>query len=492
METTIRNSGPSKASLRLFWGFASIVILSIFGAIALEEVLLLGLPFVVLVAFQTIVDYKKLFFLLFAFIPLSTEFYFSSSLATDLPTEPLIAGLMLIYILQVLVKPQAIDGRFWKNSISAFLLLHLLWMVFAMIYSQNQGVSIKVVIAKTWYIATFFFLTGHILRTEKDVKKILWWVMLPFMLSTMKVLAHHATLSFGFKDINTAVVPFFRNHVNYAAILALFIPFVWIMRKWYKRWSIQWWFVIGALGIFTLGVLFAYTRAAYVALFLSFASFWIIRFRLMKWALLAATILIVIGVTYMAQDNKFMDFAPTERTIAHKELEDIVAATYKLEDVSTMERYYRWIAGARMAQDDLWTGYGPGNFHGFYKAYTLNKFTTYVSDNPEKSGIHNYYLMILVEQGLPGMLIFILMSFWVLIKGEQIYHESKEKSLRRDIIAGVLLSTVVIDAFLLMNDLIETDKVGSFFFFNMAVLVNMDLLNRKEKQKAEALKNASE
>ena len=32
------------------------------------------------------------------------------------------------------------------------------------------------------------------------------------------------------------------------------------------------------------------------------------------------------------------------------------------------------------------------------------------------------------------------------------------------------LSTVVILAFLLMNDMVETDKVGSFFFFNMAVL----------------------
>ena len=177
-----------------------------------------------------------------------------------------------------------------------------------------------------------------------------------------------------------------------------------------------------------------------------------------------------------------MDFAPTERTIAHEALEDIVAATYKLEDVSTMERYYRWVAGVRMSQEDLLTGYGPGNFHNFYKAYTLNKFTTYVSDNPEKSGIHNYYLMLLVEQGLPGMLIFILLSFWVLIKGEQIYHESPNQ-LRKDIVAGVLLSTVVIDAFLLMNDLIETDKVGSFFFFNMAVLVNMDLLNRREKRR---------
>jgi O-antigen ligase len=31
-----------------------------------------------------------------------------------------------------------------------------------------------------------------------------------------------------------------------------------------------------------------------------------------------------------------------------------------------------------------------------------------------------------------------------------------------------------------MNDMIETDKVGSFFFFSMAILINLDLANKKE------------
>jgi hypothetical protein len=38
-----------------------------------------------------------------------------------------------------------------------------------------------------------------------------------------------------------------------------------------------------------------------------------------------------------------------------------------------------------------------------------------------------------------------------------------------------LLSLVVTFAFLLINDLIETDKVGSFFFINLAILVNQEI-----------------
>jgi len=45
---------------------------------------------------------------------------------------------------------------------------------------------------------------------------------------------------------------------------------------------------------------------------------------------------------------------------------------------------------------------------------------------------------------------------------------------------ALLLSLIIVDALLLINDMIETDKVGSFFFMNMAMLVNIDLANKKE------------
>jgi O-antigen ligase len=127
------------------------------------------------------------------------------------------------------------------------------------------------------------------------------------------------------------------------------------------------------------------------------------------------------------------------------------------------------------------SGVGPGNFYFFYKQYTLNRFATYVSDNPEKSGIHNYFLMTLVEQGWIGLLFFLAMLFYTLILGERVYHESGSNINRKALVMGLMLMLTVIDAFLLMNDMIETDKVGSFFFFSMAILINLDLLNRKER-----------
>jgi O-antigen ligase len=465
---------------KLFWVLGAITALSVCYAIVADEELLLGIPFVLILAYQTLVNYRPIYFLLFATIPLSTEFFFSNGLSTDLPSEPLIVGLMLVYVIQALTRPDLINGKFFRHPLTLLLIAHFLWIAFVSILSSNPTVSIKFTLAKFWYLATFFFLTGHLMRNERQSWKLWWWIIIPLTLATLKVILHHASMDFGFKEINRATSPFFRNHVNYAAILALILPMLWFFWGRYRRWTMAWWVLAAAASILFFGVLTAYTRAAYVALFLAAAMYFVIKLRLIRWALLGAVLVIPMFFGYMIYNNKFMDFAPSERTVSHVEFSGIVAATYKMEDVSTSERYYRWIAGIRMTTEHPISGVGPGNFYFFYKQFTLNRFATYVSNNPEKSGIHNYYLMTLVEQGLPGLLIFLAMMLYTLILGERVYHESGNNINRKALVMGLMLMLTVIDAFLLMNDMIETDKVGSFFFFNMAILINLDLLNKKE------------
>ena len=466
----------------MFLSFAVVIILSIWGAVALETWILLLLPFLLIGFFQAIVDYQKIFLLMWATVPISREVYFSNGFGTDLPVEPLMIGLTLIYGLKVLHRPQTLEEDFCKHPIALLLILHLIWIAFATLYSANFVFSFKFFLAKMWYVTAFFFLTGHIVKDMKALKQWFWVFLIPLVFATTKVIVHHAYLDLGFKEINIAVLPFFRNHVNYAAILALALPIAWFFRHLYQKWSIQWWIIWVSMGILFFGLLFAYTRAAYVALVLAIMAYWVSRLRLMKIALVLGSVLAIAIVGYLANNNKYLDLVPKSNTVAHKNFDDIVEATYKLEDVSTMERYYRWIAGVRMAQEDLWTGFGPNNFYTYYKEYALHRFETYVSDNPEQSTIHNYYLLLLVEQGIPGMLIFLALNFAVLIYSEKLYHEVKDKDLKH-IVMSMLLVYVVILAFLLMNDMIETDKVGSLFFFSMAMLI---LVQRWDKQKKNA------
>lgn len=460
--------------------YTSIVVLAI-GAYAItSSPFPLLLPAAFLIVYVAILDFRKLYFLLLICIPFSTEVYLPNGLGTDLPTEPLIVGLMLVYIMYFIQNVRKINSTFFRHTLMLFLFLHLGWMLIAVFNSQLLVVSIKFFLAKLWYVVTFVFLTGLIVKSEREFKQLFWSVFIPLIITVLYVLYRQGVFGFSLEMVGKAMHPFYRNHVNYAALLTLFLPIVITASTWYKRWSIRWWAIICGGLILLIAIQLAFTRSAYVSLMLAFVAYFIIRYRLMKGAISLAIVVVLAFATYVATNNRYLDYAPNfEKTITHHNMEDLFKATYNMEDLSTMERLYRWVAGVHMSSDQRLFGFGPGNFYNFYKKYTVRSFETYVSDNKDKSGVHNYYLMVLIDQGIPGCLIFLLLTAIILVVGERIYHRTDNVE-RKGIIMSLLLSMIIIDAFLIINDLLETDKVGAFYFIHIAVLINFDLLNTKK------------
>jgi O-antigen ligase len=93
--------------------------------------------------------------------------------------------------------------------------------------------------------------------------------------------------------------------------------------------------------------------------------------------------------------------------------------------------------------------------------------------------------MMAVEQGLPGLLFFLIFSVVSMLNGQRIFHQTRNVSRRRTLIAAVL-SFTLIDMLMLMNDLVETDKIGSMFFMCAAMVANIDLMNRDDVNEPEA------
>lgn len=467
----------------LFNAFAVVLLFSLFLGIATELYFLAGLPVALMVAYIAVVDFKKLFFLLLFFIPLSTEVNLPGGFGTDLPTEPLMAGLMGIYLLYVLRNGKEMSSNFVRHPMSLLLLLHVGWIFATTLTSDLFFVSFKYSLAKTWYVVVFYFMAGSLLKTEKDIKTVFWVIFIPLTFTIFVTLIRHSAYGFSFEKVHKVLWPFHRNHVNYAAMLALFFPFIWLGIQWYPKGHWKRIVLMVALPIYLVGIYLSFTRAAYAAILIALGFYYIVRLHLVK-PMVVLTIAVAIGfVAYMVNNNTYLDYAPNfERTITHTSFDNLVEATFEMEDLSTMERVYRWVAGGHMTNDHPWMGFGPGNFVNFYKSYTVTDFKTYVSRNEDLSGVHSYYLMTLIEQGIFGMIIFLVLSFYMLIKGEVIYHQTTNLD-RRRILLMALLCIVVIDAFLIINDLIETDKIGPFFFISMAVMVNVDLTNQKDFRK---------
>ncbi len=457
-----------------------------FVGLATDSLYLLGVPALLLVGYWALVDVKNIFWLLMFSIPLSVEVPLSTSLATDLPTEPLMVALMGISFIWFLKNGLSLRIHFLKHPMTLLILLHLGWAITTTIASDNFLVSFKWTLAKFWYIISFYFLVGLFVRKKEDFKNFVWIISIPLTFALLQFYVRFGMLGFAFDKVNKVTWPFFRNHVNYAAILAVFIPYIYFARFWYKKHSINRRTLTFLFLLVLVGVYLSYTRAAYGSLLIAFGTYFLVRWKLTKLAIALSLIVGLFAVVHLATNDTYLDYAPNfEKTITHHDFGNLLEATSKGEDVSTMERVYRWVGGVFMFKENPVMGFGPGNFYNFYREYALNAFKTYVSNNPDRSSIHCYFLLLLCEQGLPGMLIFMAISIYGLLLGERIFHRSNDPFIKNFAMA-IVLSLITILSFLLINDMMESDKVGSFFFIGLALLVRLDLMQNNSAQKLNA------
>jgi len=404
-------------------------------------------------------------------IPLSFEYSFSDRLSTDLPDEPLMVAMTLLSVFYLIVQGRPFSSTIWRHPLFLIFLLWLCWMGVASLLSSSPILSIKFLLAKCWYTGAFFLAPLIWLRDKMSIEKFLRYLFVPLFLIALISLVRHAFQEFSFISASAVVQPFFRNHVMYSAMLVTLVPvlfFSWKFISHKKYW-------IAALIVVLTALFFSYARGAWLALLVGALAYLLMRKRVLLYAYFVSILLGIIALLWLKQDDRYLRYAPDYRTtVFHQEFQDHWRATYEGKDVSTVERFYRWIAGVRMVEKQPWTGFGPASFYSSYRPFTVPAYKTWVSDNSDRSTVHNYFLLTAVEQGIPGLIIFLLLFGAILYYAEHSYHTHRTDWCKQ-LAAGVGVVTVMLGVVNFWSDLIETDKIGSLFFLSISLLLILDL-----------------
>jgi len=458
-------------------GFVCILILSIALASVLESMAVYLIPLLLLLACWIAYQPKILFVFLFASLPFSTELELPIGFGLDFPTELILIVITGTALLMVMSKAKKISSLFLTHPISLLLIAHLFWIGMTTITSTEFIISIKYFLAKCWYIIPFYCFSFFALQNRADFIKHIRLLLIGVCIACVYVWFNHAQTGFSFSDINPSVYPIFRNHVNYASLILLTLPYLWLYFKESKSRHHN--LLIGLGLFFIMSIFFSYTRAAIGAMFIGIVSYFIIKYRIALPAILVAVFLASLISVQLIRNNEFIHYAPDfNKTISHQKFDDLIDATAKGEDISTMERAYRWVAGYYMVKEKPLVGFGPAAFYSNYKKHTIRLFKTYVSDNPEKSTIHNYFFLILVEQGIIGLLIFMAICFMAILRGQYLYH--RLTGFYRQLAMAATICLILVLTINVINDMIESIKVGSFFFLSLACIVCADMEYKKQ------------
>jgi O-antigen ligase len=377
----------------------------------------------------------------------------------------LVAGLTVAILVY---NRNLIAAKHLKHPLLLLTGLHLAWIIIAVIFSDNSLLSLKYLLAKSWYILAFVLAPVIFFTTKQTIQRVAAAFFVSMLLFVVLAVFRHAQYGFTFATINDALAPFFRNHVNYSAMLVCFIPVAIAMYRLNEKYRKL---LLVSVGIILFALFLSFSRGAWLALITGLSAYWLIKRKLLVMAYAAGIIIVIASLFWIKTDKRYLDFAHDyTTTVFHKNFNEHLIATYRLKDVSTAERFYRWVAGVRMTEDHLLAGYGPNSFYNNYKPYAMPAFKTWVSDNKDRSTVHNYFLLLVIEQGLPGLIIFLVLAGAMLFYAQHLYHKLADNFYKQIAMAcGSILVMLLTVNFL--SDLIETDKVGSLFFLCLGLLV---------------------
>ena len=441
------------------------------------------IPFLLFALFIFIVDIEKMVWLMVLSTPLAItlkELGLSSGLDLSLPTEPIMASLMLVYWIHAL-KKRVMPIKIMQHPITILIIVQLLWMLFTTLTSVDGVVSLKYFISRCWFVFSSYFVLNLLFTDFNKARKFIFFYAIPLAVVCIITIVKHAPYGFDDKIADWIVSPFYNDHTAYGAALAMFIP-VCTAFLFLKNNSIVFRFFIACLLLlFLAAIILSYARAGWLSLVVAFLILITLLFRI-KFKILLTSFLSILLLFFLFQNQIIRVLGKNDTDSEGDFSKNISSITNISTDASNLERLNRWSCAIRMFKEKPVLGWGPGTYMFKYATFQKASEKTIISTNFGTNGnAHSEYLGPLCEQGILGLLLVILLLFSSMFLGYRVIFTETDYN-RKVIAIGVFLGLVTYFVHGFLNNFLDTDKLSLPFWGFLSFLVCMDVANSNKKE----------
>ena len=399
-----------------------------------------------------------------------------------LPTEPILFGLLLLFLLDRL-RGIGMDVDIERHPISRWLQVMFLWLIVTTLLSWDPIVSLKFTIARAWFVVGFFFLLAPILRQRERQEHFVLLYLLPLLAVIIYTVVRHAGYGFEKQAGHWVMDPFFKDHTSYGAVLAMFwFPLLALLIKPNRQ-------AIGKLGlgvafvVLTLGLILSFTRAAWVSLVAAAALGLLMRLGVKLRTLIVAAVLAA-ALLLLSWDQLLISLERNDQDSSDDLTEHVESISNGSSAASNLERINRWSCALSLWSERPLTGWGPGTYQFVYAPHQRSEHRTIIStNNADRGNAHSEYLGPLAEQGIPGTLIILGILLATCNMGFRTYRALRERDRWRAYWAmSVYLGLMTYFIHGVLNNYLDTDKASAPFWGFLAILVVMDLEVKKSER----------
>lgn len=423
------------------------------------------------------IDFKSFLLATVFFVPLSLGVKdIGGGLGLSLPSEPMLAlgGLGAFFLL---LREGLPFRRLFGHPIVLVVLLQHAWAFFTTLGSTESMASAKFFTIRSLFLLVYFFCFLHIFKERKGARQFFWAYILGLVPVLLWAIFKLSRIGFGRKYAPDMGEPFFDDHTILGAVIAMLLPVCWMffrqrMVLWNGLAARKW---LGpVLFLLVVGFVLTFSRAAWMSIVFAGVFFIFLRFKV-KFSAILTGFLVLLALGFVFREDLVERMRKNENVSG----EDIVMMAKSVTNVSTdesnQERVNRWSCAVRMWEDRPWTGFGPASYEQVYPAYQIKAEMTRISSKEgDRGDAHSEYLTALSEQGLPGLLIFILLAFVTVRTGMRIVYRSGSPAHRR-LAQAVLLGLLTFYVHALANSFLDLDEAATLFWGMTSLLVALDL-----------------
>jgi putative inorganic carbon (hco3(-)) transporter len=439
------------------------------------------LPLVFFVGYFAIFHLQKLILLLAFCTPLSftlKDLGLTEGPNLSLPTEPLMAILMLMYILSNLHQP-IYDRKFSRHPLTLLIAVQLIWMLITTFTAVNVVVSLKYFISRLWFIFSCYVIVQHLLQNRKNLMNLVMAYATALAIVVFYTITIHAQYNFNDKAADWVVGPFYNDHTAYGAALAMYIPVMLsflFMKTSTKLTKI---YALCLFMLFMLAIILSFARAGWLSLVVAIGILVTLQLKI-KFRTLMLTLFSSAAVFFVFQNEILMAMGRNS-TNAEGGFENNVQSVSNIStDASNLERLNRWSCALRMWKDKPVFGFGPGNYMFSYAPYQISGELTIISTNFGTGGnAHSEYLGPLAEQGILGMLLMVILLFYAASLGYRLVYSLADYD-DRMLCTGLFLGLMTYFVHGLFNNFLDSDKLSLPFWSFLAAMVCFDIYSRKK------------
>lgn len=451
-----------------------------------ENYVLILFPAVLFIAYLGLFKLDILYLIVIFLVPLSVNFDSLGSgmgIGMALPTEPLIVGMMLIFVIKLLFYG-SFDDKITKHPVTLLIIGHLVWLAITTVTSELPLVSFKYFLSRFWFVAVFYFIASQVFQKKNYSSRLFWLYIIGFVPVMFYTFYEHSIRAFSQASANWVMNPFFNDHTSYGACLVMFFPFlIWKLNS-DKIKGIKWLMLLALFGVFVLAVVLSYTRAAWVSLIGALGIYVVLKYKIKSWVIYSG--IAVVGVVVLLSWNELFSSLEKNKQDSSSNLSEHVASISNVSsDASNLERLNRWKSAWGMFNDRPVFGFGPGTYAFEYAPYQRTRDKTIISTNAGDGGnAHSEFLGPLSEQGFVGMLFMLGIVIATCFTAVKTY-KSKGRDEYRMISFVAFLGLITYYLHGLLNNFLDTDKASSLFWGFTAIIVVMDVLISREKLSSE-------